>query len=67
MAIISNNLRKKGKLNKDTIVATVMSNLGLNKYAKQNNLQLLQTKIQYLFSFSLQPLLLKNQRINFVQ
>ena len=31
MAIISSSLRKKGKLAKDTIVATVMSNLGLNK------------------------------------
>ena len=45
LAIISNNLREKGKLNKDTIVATVMSNLGLNKYARDNGLQLLQTKV----------------------
>lgn len=45
LAIISQNLRKKGKLNKDTIVATVMSNLGLNKYAKENELQLLQTQV----------------------
>ena len=45
LAIISSNLKKKGKLNKDTIVATVMSNLGLNKYAEKNGLQLLQTKV----------------------
>ena len=45
LAIIANNLRKKGKLNKDTIVATVMSNLGLNKYARDNGLELLQTKV----------------------
>ena len=45
LAIISSNLRKKGKLNKDTIVATIMSNLGLNKYAEHNNLQLIQTKV----------------------
>lgn len=45
LAIISNNLREKGKLNKDTIVATVMSNLGLNKYARDNGLELLQTKV----------------------
>ena len=45
LAIISNTLRKKGKLNKDTIVATVMSNLGLNKYAKNNGLNLIQTKV----------------------
>ena len=38
-------MRKKGKLNKDTIVATVMSNLGLNKYARDNGLELLQTKV----------------------
>ena len=45
LAIIANYLKPKGKLSKDTIVATVMSNLGLNKYAEQNNLQLLQTKV----------------------
>ena len=45
LAIISQNLRKKEKLRKDTIVATVMSNLGLNKYAKNNNLDLIQTKV----------------------
>jgi len=45
LAIISQNLRKKGKLNKDTIVATVMSNLGLNKYTKENGLKLLQTQV----------------------
>ena len=45
LAIISRNLKKKGKLNKDTIVATVMSNLGLNKYSKENELQLFQTKV----------------------
>ena len=45
LAIISTKLRKKGKLNKDTIVATVMSNLGLNKYTEKNGLQLIQTKV----------------------
>lgn len=45
LAIISSSLKKKGKLNKDTIVATVMSNLGLNKYAENNGLQLIQTKV----------------------
>lgn len=45
LAIISTNLRKKGKLNKDTIVATVMSNLGLNKFTRDNGLELLQTKV----------------------
>ena len=45
LAIISSNLKEKGKLKKDTIVATVMSNLGLNKYARDNGLELLQTKV----------------------
>lgn len=45
MAIISHSLKKKNALNKDTIVATVMSNLGLNKYAENNNLNLVQTKV----------------------
>ena len=45
LAIISDYLKSKGKLAKDTIVATVMSNLGLNKYAEQNNMKLLQTKV----------------------
>lgn len=45
LAIIGQYLRGKGKLSKDTIVATVMSNLGLNKYAEQNKLELIQTKV----------------------
>lgn len=45
MAIISNYLKSKGKLNKDTVVATVMSNLGLHKYARDNGLELMQTKV----------------------
>lgn len=45
MAIVSNYLRKKGKLAKDTVVATVMSNLGLHRYAKDNRLELIQTKV----------------------
>ena len=45
LAIISNHLRKKSALKKDTIVATVMSNLGLNKYARDNGLELIQTKV----------------------
>ena len=45
LAVLSNYLKKKGKLNKDTVVATVMSNLGLNKYAKENELSFVQTKV----------------------
>ena len=45
MAIISQNLRKHNKLKKDTIVGTIMSNLGLNKFARDNGLEFLQTKV----------------------
>ena len=45
LAICSNYLKEKGKLNKNTLVATVMSNLGLKKYAKNNNVDLKQTKV----------------------
>ena len=45
LAIISDYLKKHRKLAKDTIVATVMSNLGLNKYAEKENLQFVQTKV----------------------
>ena len=45
LAIISNYMKEKGTLKKDTLVATVMSNLGLNKYAESNGLKLEQTKV----------------------
>ena len=45
LAIISKYLKKQGKLAKDTIVATVMSNLGLNKYAEREGLNFVQTKV----------------------
>ena len=45
IAIISKYLKQKGKLNKNTIVATVMSNLGLNKYAEKEKLNFVQTKV----------------------
>lgn len=45
LAIISDYLNKKSKLNDNTVVATVMSNLGLNKYCEAKNLNLIQTKV----------------------
>ena len=45
LAVIAKRLKFIGKLNKDTIVATVMSNLGLNKYTENNNMNLVQTKV----------------------
>ena len=45
LAIFSSYLKENGKLNKDTLVATVMSNLGLSNYAKENELNLIKTKV----------------------
>lgn len=45
LAVLSNYLKEKGELKKDTVVATVMSNLGLNKYVQVNGLHLEQTKV----------------------
>ena len=45
MAIVSNYLKEKGKLKKDTLVATVMSNLGLKKFCEKNNINYVQTKV----------------------
>ena len=45
MAIISNYLKNKNKLSKNALVSTVMSNLGLKKYAEQNGIELKQTKV----------------------
>ena len=45
LAIISNYMKEKGTLKNNTVVATVMSNLGLRKYAENNGLNLIQTKV----------------------
>ncbi len=45
LAIISDYLKKNGRLKKDTLVATVMSNLGLKKYCKDNNMDFIQTNV----------------------
>lgn len=45
MAIVAKYLKSENKLKKDTVVATVMSNLGLTKYSENNNMGLIQTKV----------------------
>ncbi|MBR6033907.1 MAG: phosphoglucosamine mutase [Clostridia bacterium] len=45
LAVCSNYMKEKGTLKKDTLVATVMSNLGLSKYAQNNNVDFKQTKV----------------------
>ena len=45
LAIIADYMKKNNMLEKNKLVATVMSNIGLNKYANNNNLELVQTKV----------------------
>lgn len=45
MAICANSMKWKGKLKNDTLVATVMSNLGLFLMGKKNGINVMQTKV----------------------
>lgn len=45
MAIVGNFMREKGKLKKDTIVVTIMSNLGFFIMGKKQGLNIEQTKV----------------------
>ncbi len=45
MAIIGTHMKKQGRLSKDTIVATVMSNLGFFLMGERNGIQIEQTKV----------------------
>lgn len=45
MAIVGNYMKEKGTLKQNTIVTTVMSNLGFFMMAKKNDIQVLQTKV----------------------
>ena len=45
LAILSKYLKDNDNLKNDTIVATVMSNLGLDVYSKNNNLNLIKTNV----------------------
>ena len=45
LAIVSSYLKENGNLKNNTIVATVMSNLGLSKFSKENGFELSQTKV----------------------
>lgn len=45
MAIIGNHMKKKGTLHGDTIVVTVMSNLGFSLMAKEHDIHVEQTKV----------------------
>ncbi|MCL2051590.1 MAG: phosphoglucosamine mutase [Lachnospiraceae bacterium] len=45
MAIVGLHMKKEGKLNNDTVVATVMSNLGFFKMCEENGIKYEQTKV----------------------
>lgn len=45
MAIVGNYMRAQGKLKKDTIVATIMSNLGFFLMGEKNGISIEQTKV----------------------
>lgn len=45
LAIISNILKNNNKLTNNTIVGTIMSNLGLVKYCENNNINFIATKV----------------------
>ena len=45
MAISAYNLKKEGKLTNNTLVGTVMSNLGLSKFCEQNDINYETTKV----------------------
>ena len=45
LCIFAQDMRERGVLGSDTIVATVMSNLGLQKFARENGFKLVTTKV----------------------
>lgn len=45
MAIVSQYLKKQGQLKKDTVVATVMSNIGFAQYTEKNQMHFVRTQV----------------------
>lgn len=45
MAILAKHLKEQGQLKDNTLVATVMSNLGLKKFCENNKIKFMQTKV----------------------
>lgn len=45
LAVFSKYLKEKEKLSNNAVVATIMSNLGLSKFAKENDIEFKQTKV----------------------
>ena len=45
MGMYALEMKREGMLKRDTVVSTVMSNLGLENYLKMNNIKLIRTKV----------------------
>lgn len=45
MAILSLALKEKGKLNKNTVVGTIMTNYGFTKFCEENDISFIATKV----------------------
>lgn len=45
MAICALDLKKRGKLNKNTVVGTIMSNFGFGKFCEENDIRFIATKV----------------------
>ena len=45
LGILASDMRERGALRQNTVVATVMSNMGLVKYARESGLKLVTTKV----------------------
>ncbi len=45
MAICALDLKRRGKLNKNTVVGTIMSNFGFSKFCEDNDLRFIATKV----------------------
>lgn len=45
MAICALDLKKRGKLNNDAVIGTVMTNFGFPKFCKENDIQFIATKV----------------------
>ena len=45
MAVFANYFKENNMLKKDTLVATVMSNIGMKKFTKENNINFITTKV----------------------
>ncbi len=45
MAICAKDLKARGKLKKDTVVGTIMTNMGFNNFCNENDLKFVSTKV----------------------